>query len=195
MIPRQLQITIVLLLLGVLLSGIYVLQLRRAAEERAERADSSPMPPPVAGPSQPVTLMVAYDDDATLRREQTAIALPAEDNLRGREVLRALFNEYLKKPSPHPLAPGAEVREVYLLERNLAVIDTNAAFADRHPSGILVEELTVASMIETLAANLPAITRVKILVEGKERETLAGHADLTSFYEVAAFHQQLREMN
>ena len=63
-----------------------------------------------------------------------------------------------------------------------AVVDTNAAFADAHPSGVLAEELTIASMVNTLNANDPQITRVKILVDGKERDTLAGHADLRRFY-------------
>jgi hypothetical protein len=40
-------------------------------------------------------------------------------------------------------------------------------------------------MAQTLAANVGAIGRVKILVQGKERETLAGHADLTTFYELS----------
>ena len=39
-------------------------------------------------------------------------------------------------------------------------------------------------MIETLAVNVPGIARVNILVEGKPRETLAGHADLTQTFDV-----------
>jgi sporulation and spore germination protein len=74
------------------------------------------------------------------------------------------------------------------------VIDTNDAFADGHRSGVLVEELTVASMVQTLAANIPGINRVKILVGGKERETLAGHADLTGFYDVSAVSQLVGEL-
>jgi hypothetical protein len=35
-------------------------------------------------------------------------------------------------------------------------------------------------------ANIPGILRVKILVDGKERETLAGHADLSDFYDTGA---------
>ena len=56
----------------------------------------------------------------------------------------------------------------------------NAAFADGHRSGVLAEELTVASLIQTLSANIPGIFKVKILVEGKQRDTLAGHADLSA---------------
>jgi hypothetical protein len=81
------------------------------------------------------------------------------------------------------------VRSVFLVDPGVAVIDMNGAFADSHRSGVLVEELTVASLIHTITANTPNILRVKILIDGKQRETLAGHADLSSFYEVAAVDQ------
>jgi hypothetical protein len=96
---------------------------------------------------------------------------------------------YLDKSSSHPLGPGAEIRNVYLVDPGLAVIDANGAFANGHRSGMLVEELTVASLVETLSANIPGITRAKILVDGKQRDTLAGHADLTGFYDVSAVHE------
>jgi hypothetical protein len=74
------------------------------------------------------------------------------------------------------------------------VIDLNAAFASGHRSGILVEELTVVSLVETLTANIPGITRVKILVNGKEQDTLAGHADLSRIYEAATTGELLNQM-
>ena len=64
---------------------------------------------------------------------------------------------YLDKSSPHPLPPGSDIRSVYLVDPGLAVIDVNAAFADGHRSGVLAEELTVASLIQTLSANIPGI--------------------------------------
>ena len=67
--------------------------------------------------------------------------------------------------------------------------DLNGAFADGHRSGILVEDLTIASLIHTISANTPGILRVRILVDGKERETLAGHADLSEVYDVTAVNQ------
>jgi hypothetical protein len=47
----------------------------------------------------------------------------------------------------------------------------------------------VASLIHTLSANIPGILRVKILVEGKQRDTLAGHADLSAFFDVSAVNR------
>ena len=195
MIPRHAQITIALLLVGACVLGFYVLTEKRKAEEQLRRvADNRPVAPPVAGTPQRVVLVIAYDEEGVLRRRAATVVLPEDEALRAREVLRALLNEYVKKPSPHPLAEGSDIKDVYLFQGNLAVIDTTAAFADAHRSGIYVESLTIVSLIETLAANVPGITRVKILVEGKERETLAGHADLMPFYEVATVHELVKEM-
>ncbi len=89
----------------------------------------------------------------------------------------------------HPLAPAADIRSIYLIDPGAAVIDLNAAFADQHRSGILSEQLTVNSLVETLAMNVPGIRRVNILVEGKTRDTLAGHADLTEWFDVTTMEQ------
>ncbi len=188
MIPRHLQIAIVLLLVLVFGGGFYILRLRSKAEADARRAaDSRPIAPPVAGPAQPVNLFLAYDDDGVIRPVRVEVPLPEEPSLRAREVLRALIGEYLKKPSSHPLGEGADVRDVYLLA-DAAVVDTTAAFANGHRSGILVEQLTMLSLVETLSTNVPGIARVKVLVDGQERDTLAGHADLGAFYDVQEVH-------
>jgi hypothetical protein len=64
----------------------------------------------------------------------------------------------------------------------LAVVDLRGAFVDQHPSGVEVESLTLLSIIGTLHANLPQIEQVRFLVDGQQRETLAGHADLLRTY-------------
>jgi len=190
MIPRHLYFAISVLLLAVLSMGLYAWHMRgRAATNSAASLDTRPVVAPVAGATEQVTLFVAYDDIGVLHSQSARIPLPSVRQQRAEELLRALLALYLNKNSPHPLPAGADVRSVYLVDPGLAVIDVNAAFADGHRSGVLSEELTVASMIQTLSANLPGILKVKILVEGKERQTLAGHADLSSLYDVAAVNQ------
>ena len=195
MIPRHLVIGIAAMLMVVLIAGVYAWRMRGRVEEVESGATyAHPVAPPVQGPTEQVTLYVAYDDPGVLRAQAAKIPLPEGRQQRAQELLRALLNLYLEKSSSHPLPPGAEIRDVYLVDPGLAVIDTNAAFADGHRSGVLIEELTVASMIETLAANNPGIMRVKILVDGKQRETLAGHADLSNFYDVSAVNQLAGQM-
>ncbi len=176
--------------------GFYTLHLKRkvARDEQAAAEQQTAMAPPANGPPEPVTLYVASDSDGTLRKTQVTIALPAERSERARAVLRALLAEYLKSPSPHPIGAAADVRDVYLLGDDTAIVDTNSAFADAHPSGVLAEELTVASIVVTLNANDNKIARVKILVNGQERDTLAGHADLRRFYEAASLGQVVKDM-
>jgi len=108
--------------------------------------------------------------------------------------LETLIGEYTNKPSPHPLADGSAVNSVFLVNQKLAVIDLNQALADGHRSGIMVEDFTVMSLIDTLTASLPQVEQVKILVEGKERETLAGHADLRSTYSTATVHGLVQQL-
>jgi hypothetical protein len=183
---RSLITGIALMLAAVLGLGAYLLHVRRrAVSEVPAAAFSHPVAPPVSGPTEQVTLYIAYDDAGELLPQSYSVPLPQDLQERAQEIMRVLLNHYLDKNSPHPIPPGSEVRDVYLIQPGLAVIDLNAEFANGHRSGILVEELTVASLVETLAANVPGITRVKILVDGQERDSLAGHADLSSTYDVA----------
>jgi hypothetical protein len=189
MIPRHLMIGVVAMLAVALGMGVYVWRMRGRVAETAPTSYTRPVAPPVSGPTEQVTLFVAYDDPGVLRVQPSRIPLPAGRQERAQELLRALLGLYLEKSSSHPLGSGSEVRDVYLVDPGLAVIDLNAAFADGHRSGVLAEELTVASLVQTLSANVPGVLRVKILVDGKERDTLAGHADLSNFYDVSGVSQ------
>ena len=190
MIPRHFVIAIAVLLIAVLALTGYAWHMRKtAASSPVASTDTRPLAPPIAGPSEQVTLFVAHDNDGSLRAESAQIPMPSGRQQRAEELLRALLSIYLDKSSPHVLGPGAEVRAVFLVDPGVAVIDLNSAFADKHRSGVLVEELTIASLIHTISANTPGIQKVKILVDGNERDTLAGHADLSSFYDVTAVNQ------
>jgi hypothetical protein len=194
-IPRHLKIGIAIMALTALVMGFYAgRERKRARQVEAAVPYTRPVAPPASGPTEQVTLYVAYDDPGVLLPQASIIPLPGGRQQRAEELLRALLDVYMAKSSPHPLGPGADVRNVYLVYPGLAVIDLNSAFADGHRSGILVEELTVVSLVETLTANIPGITRVKILVNGKEQETLAGHADLSRFYEVSSVGDLLNQM-
>jgi hypothetical protein len=190
----------ILLMFGVLLLiaaglGFYAYHLRAkvAAEERRLTQQSQVVVPPASGPTSLVTLYVAWDQEGGLRRSSVNVALPQERSERARAVLRALLGAYLQPGSQHPIGAGSDVRDVFLMGSDTAVIDTNAAFADSHPSGVLAEELTIASIVASLNAGDPQITRVKILVDGKERDTLAGHADLRRFYRANGIGQILKD--
>ena len=64
----------------------------------------------------------------------------------------------------------------------MAVVNLTGKFAAGHPSGLETETLTVLSICGTIHANLPQVTEVRFLVDGQQRSSLAGHADLTRTY-------------
>lgn len=190
---RGVIIATAVLLTSVVALGVYAVQLKRRVEQaQTHVSESRPLPPPIAGPEQQIPLLVAYDEDGTLRRSTIAVPMPAERAERARQAIQTLLEFYEKGDSPHPLPPGSEIKNVFLVGDNLAVLNFNATFADQHRSGILVEELTIASISQTLAANVPGITQLKFLIDGKERDTLAGHADLRAVYDISAFRDLVR---
>jgi hypothetical protein len=193
-IPRHFQITVALVLLAILVSGVVIIRITHKEEALTQQAaDSAPVAPVVGGKQEQIQVLVAYDDDQVLRWRTADVFLPADRGLRARETLRSVLAQYLQTPSPHPLARGADIKDVYFINPETMIVDTTTQFADGHPSGILLEEMTLTSLIETLTANVPGVTKIKFLVDGKERETLAGHADLMSFYQTAAVHEMAKE--
>jgi hypothetical protein len=194
LIPRHFQITVALVLLAILVSGVVIIRITHKEEALTQQGtDAAPVAPVVGGQQEHIQILVAYDDDQALRWREADVFLPADRGLRARETLRSVLAQYLQTPSPHPLDKAAAIKDVYFITPDTMIVDTNLQFADGHPSGILLEEMTLTSLIETLNANVPGINKVKFLVDGKERETLAGHADLMSFYQTAAVHEMAKE--
>ena len=96
------------------------------------------------------------------------------------EQARAIIEAQLAAAAPLVSAIPAEtkLRDVFVTERGDAFIDLSGDITAKHPGGSLAEILTVYTLVNALTVNLPAVTRVQILVDGKEVDTLAGHVDL-----------------
>ena len=177
------------MLVVVVAMGAYLRRMRRQESALHSAEDLRPVAPPPSGPTETVTLYIADDAAGALRAQSAQIPLPGGRQQRAEELLRALLRIYQQPGAAHPLAPAADIRSIYLVAPGVAVIDLNTAFADQHRSGILDEQLTVNSLVETLSVNVPGVNRVRILVEGNARETLAGHADLTDFFDASTIAQ------
>ena len=189
MIPRQMAIAVAAMTILVVAMGVYVGRTRRQALESRTVFDVQPVAPPPSGPTEKVTLYVADDSSGTVHPQSAQIPLPGGRQQRAEELLRALLRIYQQPGATHQLAPAADIRSIYLVAPGGAVVDVNTAFADQHRSGIIDEQLTINSLVETLALNVPGVSRVRILVDGKTRDTLAGHADLTDFFDVTTVVQ------
>jgi spore germination protein GerM len=83
-------------------------------------------------------------------------------------------------PAPYVSAipPGTKLKALFLTSKGEAYVDLSPEVQTNHPGGTTGETLTVYALVDTLTSNLPAITGVQLLVDGKEIDTLAGHLDL-----------------
>ena len=212
MIPNYQKVIFSILLVASLAMGGVLWRLRERAHERLVAGqDSAPTRAPEVAPAVQATLLVANDADGSLAPQAQSLPLPADSGARARAVLGRLLDLYAAPGANHPVPGGASsVAQVFLMPvpgqptsgsapahgdsaspaptapdnkgPELAVVNLTAGFAASHPSGIETETLTVLSISGTLRANLPRITEVRFLVDGKTRATLAGHDDLTRTY-------------
>ena len=149
-------------------------------ERLTARDDVAAVTPPAAPaaetPHIAVTLFYAAPEGDALvpiRRE-----VPLANGLvpQGREILIAQL-----QPPPAPyvsaIPAGTTLRAFYVSEKGDAFVDLGGISA-AHPGGSLTELLTVQAIVNAVIANLPAIQRVQILVDGKEVDTIAGHVDI-----------------
>ncbi len=199
MIPRyQAVLLIVLIVASFGMGGVLWHMHDKAHQAMLAGEDSAPTEAPEVAADEQATLIVANDDDNSLREQEEALPLPEEDEARARAVLNRLLESYSVPDSPHPVPNGtAAVKEVFLLPvasgaknaaydpsngPQLAVINLSGNFVASHPSGLETETLTLLSICGTIHANLPRVTEVRFLVDGEPRASLAGHADLTRTY-------------
>jgi spore germination protein GerM len=119
-----------------------------------------------------------------VNEEGTALSGVEQDVIYGEgtvEQARRIIEAQLATPTP-PLAsaipPGTKLRTVFVTSGGDAYIDLSAELQANHPGGTTNEILTVYSLVSALTSNLPAVSGVQILIDGKEVDTLAGHLDL-----------------
>jgi len=97
------------------------------------------------------------------------------------ERCRVIINELLKGPRGdlvRAIPRGTKLRSIFLVEGDTAYIDLSSRVSTGHPGGIRSELITVYSIVNTVVLNVSEIDKVKILIEGKDAETLAGHIDI-----------------
>jgi hypothetical protein len=142
--------------------------------------EASPQPgaPPAAAEKRIVaTLYFISEDGMALVGVQRDVQFGATGADQARRIVEAQLSA-----APEPLAAavpaGTTLRALYLSDKGDAFVDLSGEVRTKHAGGALYELFTIYAIVDALTVNLPAITRVQILIDGKEVDTLAGHVDL-----------------
>jgi hypothetical protein len=153
-------------------------------EEQARRELTQSLAPAPTDPRVKARLYWASNaDDGSLSPATVELSLSSDPALRAKQVLNTLLAGPVDAEA-RTLPTDAVLLAFYLLPDGTGVADFSEALATSIPSGIESEQLAVNSITQTLAANVPQVLRLKILIHGQEAETLAGHLDLTGSFAV-----------
>jgi hypothetical protein len=163
--------------------------MREAAQIKQKSAEQArqELLTPAGAPGEPRTkakmFWASAGDDGTLMPVDVELPLSKDPVLRSKQVLSTLLAGPVEAQL-RTLPPDAVLLAFYILPDGTAVGDFSEALATSLPSGIQSEQLAVDSIARTLEANVPQIQRLKILIHGQERDSLAGHIDLTVLFPV-----------
>jgi hypothetical protein len=211
MIPRYQRILFMILFGSSLLMVTYLVYLHQQTSQ-VKNADNTPLQAPAYSASEEVTFALANDADGSVTAVPRSVALPQQPAVRARALLDHLLAEYTLPHTTHLIGGGVAVDDVFLVNLplggqhavsgtataldkdadvdpltratgELAIVNLRSSWADAHPSGITAETLTIQSIVGTLHANLPEITKVRFLVDGKPRSTLAGNVVFDRTYD------------
>lgn len=176
---------------ALILAGAYLLFWALPRWNEARRTTAAPQTapqPPAAERKITATLYYIAEDGMSLVGAQREVPFGEPVAEQARRIVEAQL-----LPAPPPLAraipEGTTLRGVYVTERDCdpaapaecrrdAFVDLSGEARTRHQGGALEELFTIYTVVDAITVNLPSISRVQILVDGKEVDTLAGHIDL-----------------
>lgn len=126
-------------------------------------------------PKRMVKLLFLSDErDALIPEEREIVADASSPAFEARQILQELIKGS-RSGLLSAIPPETKLIQVYVTKDGIAYVDFSREFADRHPSGSNAEIATIYAVVDSLAYNLKAVKKVCLLVDGEERETLAGH--------------------
>ena len=134
--------------------------------------------PSKPGMTRTVILFFPSEVDAFLHPEEREIRKDVSVDEQAKQVIRELIrgsqDGYI---SPFP--EGTQLRELFITQEGVACVDFSRDIQEKHLSGSSAEIATIYSLVNSLTQNFQSIKRVFILVDGRERQTLGGHIDLS----------------
>ncbi|HXH05089.1 MAG TPA: GerMN domain-containing protein [Vicinamibacterales bacterium] len=138
-------------------------------------AEAAPAPPP----ARRITARLFHVAENGLELAAVEREVPYAESTAAQA--RLLVEEQLKPPPPpyaSAIPPGTRLRALFITSSGEAFVDFSGEIAAAHPGGSREELFTVYAIVNAVTANLPAVSAVQILVDGREVDTLAGHVDL-----------------
>lgn len=129
------------------------------------------------GSREEIILWFASAQEDGLTSEKRVVTQSVTMIERAKTILRELVAGP-KTEAMSTVPAEVKIRDLFIDDQGTAYVDFTDALSRNHPGGPWSEMLTLRSIVQTLTANVPEIKRVRILIGGREVDTLAGHVDI-----------------
>jgi hypothetical protein len=125
---------------------------------------------------QVVALYFSDVNERFLTVEKRYIVKEKASGAQAKELVKALLDGS-KTGLVNTFPEKTELQSVRIERDQTAYVSFGKNLLKLHPGGSASEMATVYSLTHTLTINIPEVKRVKILVDGKEVESIRGHID------------------
>jgi hypothetical protein len=181
-----------LLLLAALLVGLVGLWFYAPGRESAGVAppagqavivdEEAPLAEPGKDPERDVVLFFSHEGAEGLYTERRRIYVTSSIPDQARQVIEELIRGPRRTLNVPVLPRETTLRQVYVDREGNAYVDFGVDLVERHPGGSDAELATLFAVVNSLTYNFREIRSVQLLIDGEERDTLAGHLDLRRRY-------------
>jgi spore germination protein GerM len=143
------------------------------------RIVAAPSPTAPAPPGRKIKARLFYVNESgtKLTGIERDVAFAENASEQAREIVAAQIGA-VTEPLVSAVPAGTALRALFITDNGHAFVDLSREVMSAHPGGTINELLTIYTIVNAVTANLPAVTSVQLLVDGKEVDTLAGHVDL-----------------
>jgi hypothetical protein len=148
-----------------------------AGEEPGDPAVPAPPASPVERTINVKLFFGAEDDGGLVLEERT---LPFSNDL-ARQI-ESLVGELIagsRQGLAPTLPPDTRVLGAFVTGSGVAYVNLSKEAQAGLPGGSHAELISVYSLVDSITANFPAVSRVQILIDGGTAQTLSGHIDLS----------------
>jgi hypothetical protein len=181
--PRHIKIALIVLGVGFAITfGLFVNVIGRIQSMVNDDSDADAFAPPAEelfSPTDPPMAVRVFfppaDGSVVLSSEDRTIFRSPGLGNRAKQILQKVVDGPQSNRLRPSIPPEARLQEVFIDDTGVAYVDFSNALATNHLGGMVNEQATVYSIVNSLIYNLPEIRQVQILVGGGERETLKGH--------------------
>jgi Sporulation and spore germination len=126
---------------------------------------------------EPLSITLYYPHEGMLVTESTLVKRQPDTQSLARAALMALFAD--QRVAQEPVLRDIRLRELYLDGSGTAYIDLTPGPRKDVRASAWEEQLAIYALVNTLQQNFEEIKQVRLLLDGREAQTLAGHMDLS----------------